>query len=187
MVTKLFFRVGSSPFPRKVSNSHHVDTSKLLYYLCKDNIHEFYDSHSDRQGIAVLAFEVESSSVSIESLHQRYQKLHPRLIPDIYKDGVKIYNTDNDGEVRKVLEVYAFYNGQSDEEADLGTKLRFVQVESKKERDTDKELQKDTLKPPCILPGLEAVPAEFDNTCMAAYCDHWVSNGEFISSSTFIF
>lgn len=121
------------------------------------NIQKFYETHSDRQGIAVLAFEVTSGSIDI--IYKRYMEMHPKLVTP---QGVQTYS---DG--TKVLEVYAYYQGDvRASEADVGTTLRFVQ---RGEADGNS-------KTPFILPGLEPVDAVFDPSSQAAYCDHWVSN-----------
>jgi 4-hydroxyphenylpyruvate dioxygenase-like putative hemolysin len=123
-------------------------------------IEEFYEEHSDRQGIAVLAFQVTGGE--IDSLHQNYQALHPDLLTEDCHAGVITYAED--GIVTKVLEVYSYYKNEKGGEVDKGTRLRFVQrmgVES------DEGL---------ILPGFVPVEATFDKSCMPAYCDHWVSN-----------
>jgi len=120
------------------------------------NIQRFFDSHSNRQGIAVLSFEVTSGS--IDNLYQRYVKMHPKLVTS---QGIQTYE---DG--TKVLEVYAYYQGDVRiSEADCGTVLRFVEKG---------EAGGNSI--PCILPGLEPVEAVFDPSSQAAYCDHWVSN-----------
>jgi len=68
----------------------------------------------------------------------------------------------------KVLEVYAYYKGDSsDSEVDTGTVLRFVEAVGENDEGGA-----------CLLPGLEPLAAEFDEQSQAAYCDHWVSNGE---------
>ena len=118
------------------------------------NLKRFYKAHSNRQGIAVLAF----TTSSIGTIYSRYQDLHPKLVTpqsmQSYEDGTR------------VLEVYAYYQGEiRSSEADIGTVLRFVQKDS---------VGDDTM--PCLLPGLEPVEATFDPSAQAAYCDHWVSN-----------
>ena len=91
-------------------------------------------------------------------VHDRYKKLHPKLIHSFHEYGET-----------KVLEVFAYYNSEKsikgEKQADDGTILRFI--ESKK-----------SSSPPsfCSLPGLASLDASFDSSCQAAYCDHWVSN-----------
>ena len=62
-------------------------------------VRRFYKAHSNRPGIAALAFEVTSGN--IEAIHNNYTKLHPSLLPagamSSYKDG--------SGTVTRVLEV----------------------------------------------------------------------------------
>ena len=120
------------------------------------NVQRFFDSHLNRQGIAVLAFEVTSGS--IDTIYKRYMEMHPKLVTP---QGIQTYE---DG--TKVVEVYAYYQGDVREsDADCGTVLRFVQKGNA-----------DGNSMPCILPGLEPVDAVFDPSSQAAYCDHWVSN-----------
>ena len=120
------------------------------------NVQRFFDSHSNRQGIAVLAFEVTSGS--IDTIYNRYMEMHPKLVTP---KAIETYEDDT-----KVLEVYAYYQGDVREsDADCGTILRFVQKGNS-----------DGNSMSCILPGLEPVDAVFDPSSQAAYCDHWVSN-----------
>lgn len=122
-----------------------------LQFFTTANLDRFYECHSNRQGIAVLAFDVES----VDAIHSNYKALHPKLIW-----------ARNDYDSTKILEVFAYYSNSNDEgikEADRGTILRFV------ERDhTDNTTS--------VLPGLIPVNAVFDQPSQPAYCDHWVSN-----------
>ena len=62
--------------------------------------------------------------------------------------------------------VYAYYKGDNaDSAVDKGTVLRFVEPLVTNQPNF------------CIVPGLIPVDATFDDSCLAAYCDHWVSNG----------
>ena len=127
--------------------------------LCLENLHRFYKAHDDRQGVAVLAFEVDN----LDGIQQRYHQLHPQLIVhdmEEYDDGVRI------------MEVFAYYDATPDgseptntKRADSGTVLRFLE-----RTDCLTETQ-------CSLPGLSYIAAEFNDDAQAAYCDHWVSNG----------
>merc|ERR1740136_176256 len=167
-------------------------------------IKQFYNLHSDRQGIASLAFEI--SSGTIEAVHARYTQFHPQLLTDECRDGVIEYHTaptnatatatgdgdDDDDEnggttttVTKVLEVFAYYRGEKGGEADHGTRLRFVQTVPGSgtggevgdgNGDNDGDNDNDGEGRFCALPGLEPVHAVFDSTCLPAYFDHWVSN-----------
>jgi 4-hydroxyphenylpyruvate dioxygenase-like putative hemolysin len=118
-----------------------------VYSLFTAHVSRFYKCHASRQGIAVLAFDVES----VDMIHVQYILLHPTLVVS----GPHDYDT------AKVLEVFAYYDKEK-KEADEGTILRFV------EKVPGKEL--------CVLPGLVPVHAAFDQPSLAAYCDHWVSN-----------
>lgn len=133
-----------------------ADSTNAYYHFDAANLHNFFDAHSGRQGIAVLAFEVTTGS--IETIRDRYKKKHPKLMRE---GGLREYE---DG--TKILEVCAYYEGDILlSEADVGTVLRFVQRGNGSRQSSS-----------CILPGLEAVDAEFDAASKPAYCDHWVSN-----------
>jgi len=133
-----------------VDEYQHFDSSE---------IQRFYKEHRDRQGIAVLAFQINDGD--IDSLFQKYQATNPKLIAENCKSGAITY--EDDGVFTKVLEVYSYYKNEKGGEVDMGTKLRFVQ-------------KVNAPKSGLILPGLVPVEAEFDSTAMPAYCDHWVSN-----------
>ena len=86
------------------------------------------------------------------------------------------------------MEVYSYYKGEKGgDDVDKGTKLRFIQYchnnndisGSGKNHDKDKDDDKKENSFIC-LPGIIPVDATFDQTCMEAYCDHWVSNGKYI-------
>jgi len=141
-------------------HDQHEGANKNGYrHFDSTQIDQFYDQHAGRQGIAVLGFQITDGD--IDSLHERYKALHPKLITKDCEGGAVMYNED-DG-VTKVLEVYSYYKNEKGGEVDEGTKLRFVQRINK---------SGDGL----ILPGFVPVEATFDKTCMSAYCDHWVSN-----------
>ena len=125
-----------------------------------DNIDRFFKSHANRQGIAVLAFEVGTGC--LQKIYERYRDLHPRLLVDKYQRDVRSYPPEAD-----VLEAFAYYEGeQNSSSADEGTVLRFIEAKY-----SDDEL--------CKLPGIIPMPAKFHQSCSTAYFDHWVSNGEF--------
>ena len=93
----------------------------------------------------------------------------------------------------KVLEVFAYYRGEKGGEADHGTRLRFVQTVPGSgtggevgdgNGDNDGDNDNDGEGRFCALPGLEPVHAVFDSTCLPAYFDHWVSNGEPFSGAS---
>mmetsp|Transcript_11403 Transcript_11403/g.21044 ORF Transcript_11403/g.21044 Transcript_11403/m.21044 type:complete len:703 (-) Transcript_11403:90-2198(-) len=129
---------------------HHFDAS---------NVDKFYNAHSKRQGIAVLAFEVGPDC--LDQIFRRYSELHPNLLPSEYKQGVKVYENE-----ANVFEVFAYYKGeQTVSIADQGTKLRFVEPVNSKSGSNGR----------CKLPGIISLPAEF-HSCHPAYFDHWVSN-----------
>ena len=124
------------------------------------NIDRFYRAHSNRQGIAVLAFEVGPGC--LQQIYLRYKTLHPQLIVEKYVEEVQSY----EGEA-SILEVYAYYTGdKSISPADEGTILRFMETDT---------FCNDAL---CKLPGIVSTPAKFHLSCASAYFDHWVSNGK---------
>ena len=131
----------------------------LIYLSSAANVDRFFKAHVNRQGIAVLAFEVGSGC--IQAIYERYHDLHPQLLVDKYREGVKSYDSDVD-----ILEVFAYYKGEKGTSpADEGTILRFIET---------KGLRNSV----CKLPGIKSVPAKFHPSCSSAYFDHWVSNGK---------
>jgi len=135
------------------------------------NMKRYFNNHSERQGIAVLAFEVVEeggSGGSIDDIYQNYKKSHPALL-----DGntIQTYSTSDDGSVTKVLEVFSYYQpNQNSNAADRGTVLRFIQH-------THTTSSSPPMNASPQLPGMTFHPATFDsNSPQPAYCDHWVSN-----------
>jgi hypothetical protein len=129
----------------------------------KEYLHQFYQCHSDRQGIAVMGFDASN----VETIHERYQTLHPDLIHS-YREYPQAQGT-----TIKMLQVFSYYEGNDDngentgqKQPDRGTMLRFV------EKDNDA----DSTDSFYVLPGLTEVESTFDTTSRPAYCDHWVSN-----------
>jgi hypothetical protein len=168
-----------------------------------ENIQQFYNCHANRQGIAVLSFSITTSnnnnddddddddneSSCIQDLYQRYLELHPKLIVQEYSDGPKSYYNEEDDDkgdenvICKVFEVYSYYKGDKGGDVDYGTRLRFIQhFDANKSDDDDDDDDDDgeyTVNSSLYhcLPGIQPIDATFDDTCMSAYCDHWVSNG----------
>lgn len=123
-------------------------------FISSANIHRFYKHQANRQGIAVLGFNVND----VKLIQKRYEAKHPNLIHSFhsYEDA-------------QVLEVFAYYDhgensNNEQQNADAGTLLRFIES-----KDSNAET-------PCRLPGIGRVDATFDESSQAAYCDHWVSN-----------
>jgi len=120
------------------------------------NISRFYDSNSQKAGVAVLGFEVPNKG-GVKSIMDSYQKKHPNLLPKSYhctygqgKDSVSIG------------EVFAYYTkDKKASDADKGTVIRFIERENKKNH---------------LLPGLSPCDANFPVKSFRTYCDHWVSN-----------
>jgi hypothetical protein len=139
-----------------VQENENVD-EKYLHFDAA-NIKRFFNAHVNRQGIAVLAFEVGSGC--LQDIYRRYHDLHPQLLVDRYKEGIKSYDTEAD-----VVEVFAYYKGEKGISLpDEGTILRFM------------ETKKSSQDKVCKLPGILSVPAKFHASCSSAYFDHWVSN-----------
>jgi hypothetical protein len=120
-------------------------------------------SHDGRQGIGVLAFSVKN----VKAIRDRYMMYHPALI-DSY---VEIPENN-----LAVLEVFAYYKYEQGREmpchtrvADMGTVLRFVDFCLTPDGSNQTSLS-------CTRLGMTACTALFDDSSMAAFCDHWVSN-----------
>eukprot|EP00659_Diplonema_papillatum_P002813 gene2813-4401_t len=140
---------------------------------------KFFKQHADRQGVAVLGFEVDVGT--IDGIFKRYQNLHPLLLAS---ESVNEYNDIRNvkkGSKMQVLDfgsfkcfdVYAYYKpqrGSGPKEADSGTVIRFS------ERSGIFAHSPGWANPQGVLPGFADVPATFDGTSIAAYNDHWVSN-----------
>lgn len=154
----------------KSAEPHSSYTDQFAHFD-KSNMKRYFSNHSDRQGIAVLAFEVVKeggSGGSIDDIYQNYNKSHPALL-----DGntIQTYSTSDDGSVTKVLEVFSYYQpNQNSNAADRGTVLRFIQH-------THATSSSPPMNTSPRLPGMTFHPATFDcNSPQPAYCDHWVSN-----------
>jgi len=159
------------------NTKNNVDGDKTYHHFDAENIRLFYKSHSDRQGIALLAFQITSGN--IEDLHDKYKQMHPKLLPKDYENSVLTYYESGEGTTMKILEVYSYYKNEKGGDVDQGTKLRFVQRVEKsiKNDDYDVKVDEENIGRDHVpLPGLRPVDATYDETCMAAYCDHWVSN-----------
>jgi hypothetical protein len=152
---------------------HHPDTtpsssSSLYAHFLLKNSQEFYKHNSNRQGFAVMGFEVTHGD--IQDIYKRYKILHPTLLVEEYMHGPWIYNNSSTY-TTKVLEVYAYYQNEKGGTVDTKTRLRFIQHD-----DLDDTCMNSGPLRPLPLPGLQTIHATFDPTCMPAYCDHWVSN-----------
>ena len=140
-------------------------------------VRQFFASHNDRQCIGVLGFEVECGE--LEGILERYKKLHPKLLlsTDLktYSDTRRIgsgAHTQHTLEIGRMsmLEVYAYYQADTESDADKGTVLRFV------ERQGSFATSPGFANPEGVLPGLRDAAPRFDGTSIPAYSDHWVSN-----------
>lgn len=175
------YLITSASSPRNMDSTSKIkemhSPTSTYDVLHADNVHKFYNAHTQHQGVGVLAFLVENAN----SIYQRYQKFHPNLIAAKYPSRNKAI---------QVLEVYAFYKDDNHvacqhavesqqktqdtqqttaKQADTGTILRFIEWDQTQEG-SDHTFIHDIL-------GLKKVNASFvDRTSQAAYCDHWVSN-----------
>mmetsp|Transcript_23147 Transcript_23147/g.52024 ORF Transcript_23147/g.52024 Transcript_23147/m.52024 type:complete len:689 (-) Transcript_23147:184-2250(-) len=145
----------------------------LFPHFDRELVRTMLDQHGGRQVIGVLGFEV---AEGIEEIVRRYGEKHPKLMVHEglreWKD-VRRFCIGGREEVRelgslRMFEVYAYY--KEEEEADKGTRLRFV------ERRGNYARAEGFSNPLGVLPGLEDVNAKFDGTSIASYSDHWVSN-----------
>eukprot|EP00697_Spironema_sp_BW2_P011660 gnl/Spiro4/27414_TR13648_c0_g1_i1.p1 gnl/Spiro4/27414_TR13648_c0_g1~~gnl/Spiro4/27414_TR13648_c0_g1_i1.p1 ORF type:complete len:408 (+),score=140.99 gnl/Spiro4/27414_TR13648_c0_g1_i1:27-1226(+) len=137
----------------------------------RDNLTQFFGEHSDRDGIAVLGFEVSN----VDEILERYRAKHPKLLKTpqsfLYVDSRTVtqgttINMLELGRMR-IGEVFAYYKG---DEADRGTVIRFV------ERSGECGARQTFSNPEGVLPGLLDVNPRFDGTTVPSYSDHWVSN-----------
>jgi hypothetical protein len=137
--------------------------NNFYHHFAPSNITRFYQAHSDRQGIAVLAFEV--GHQCLEGIFRRYAEKHPELVPKEFKNGPVEYNNE-----ARILEVFAYYKGERGmSPADEGTMLRFI------EPIIVKDMESSAANNTCKLPGIVPVDASFSH-CHPAFFDHWVSN-----------
>ena len=122
-------------------------------------------------------------------MYQRYLTLHPKLLVGDYVNGVQSYKNEDDGSstiVCKILEVYSYYQNDKGGDVDKGTKLRFIQRIDLNSGDGsgsgsgDGDIIRNGDNHYHSLPGILPIDATFDETCMSAYCDHWVSNGKYL-------
>jgi len=135
-------------------------------HLAAHHLDRFFERKLNRQGVAVLGFEVEAGRNVLETIAERYARRHPRLL---VRTGASQILEHGDG--TRVLDVFAYYQApggaetSASKEADVATLLRFV----------ERPRGVSALPP---LPGLELVDAVFpcDSAGCAAYADHWVSN-----------
>jgi len=132
-------------------------TDNFYHHFAASNITRFYQAHSNRQGIAVMAFEV--GHQCLEGIFHRYDEKHPELVPKEFKNGPVEYDTE-----ARTFEVFAYYKGEMGmSPADEGTMLRFIEPIKSNATNT------------CKLPGIVPVKASFSQ-CHPAFFDHWVSN-----------
>jgi hypothetical protein len=145
-----------------LNKKHHSEDS--MHHFDAQRVQDYLAAHQNRQGIAVLAFQVDD----LHSILDRYRKLHPKLVADH-----SIYENIDGKTKTQVLEVYAYYKehdgGSSPEQRtpDTGTILRFVQV-SRDDGDDNDHVDSDSINN-VPLPGLIPVAAEFEASSMPAY------------------
>jgi hypothetical protein len=129
---------------------------KAYDHFNASHLTRFADAHGGKQGIAVLSFELGTGG--LDTIYSRYKRVHPKLIA-----SGEIMDYPEDG--FRVLEVFAYYKGDKQvTDADSGTIIRFLEIDRSKNVDN------------LVLPGFSREKAEYDSTCLPAYCDHWVSN-----------
>jgi hypothetical protein len=143
--------------------------SKKYHHFDPSNIQRFYQAHSDRQGIAVLAFQV--GNQCLDGIFHRYAEMHPKLLPNEFKNGPVEYKDE-----ARVLEVFAYYKGEAGtSQADEGTVLRFMEPIHTEEFESSNNDKRKSSSTSCKLPGIVPVVASFSHG-HPAYFDHWVSN-----------
>ena len=163
------------------------------------NIRRFFQSHSNRQGFAVLGFHVND----IDLIRHRYETFHPNLIhhyaeyvyPD-KSDGSVVGNDGDAPSVVKILEVFAYYaddghtadqahamNEAKEEKDQHVDDVNVVVGGDSRKVDVGTVLRFVERTSPSVsksdgfcLPGFIPIEAKFDETSQPAYCDHWVSN-----------
>jgi hypothetical protein len=142
---------------------------KKYHHFDPSNIQRFYQAHSDRQGIAVLAFEV--GNQCLDGIFHRYTEMHPKLLPNEFMNGPVEYKDE-----ARVLEVFAYYKGEAGaSQADEGTMLRFMEPIHTEEFESSNNDKRKKSSTSCKLPGIVPVDASFSHG-HPAYFDHWVSN-----------
>ena len=153
------------PPPTLTTRALLQETTEVYQHFDLEHIDRYFDAHNGRQGVGVLAFEVEHGGV--DKIMAAYSTKHPALLVTSEKGG----NPDwGKGLIQyqhgKVIEVYAYYladekTKKNTNQPDKGTILRFSE-----EHGGDK-----------LLPGLLNVDHTFaTDTAVPAYFDHWVSN-----------
>ena len=158
--------VGGQSFPNGSASKGGVSTGdgvQCFHHFAASAVQRFYGCHAQRQGIAVLSFEVHPGDAN--RILERYRVMHPKLLP--YSDALHDY----DG--TRVLDVYAYYLGEVRvSDADKGTVLRFI------ERPRPGQIDDGELPAAVVLPGLQPTAFSYGHASLdfPAFCDHWVSN-----------
>ncbi|KAJ1482295.1 hypothetical protein T484DRAFT_1804189 [Baffinella frigidus] len=135
-------------------------------------VERFKASHSQRQCVGVLGFEVALGA--LDAILERYRTHHPALLlrnePSTYSDSRTIggrggkARTVELGRMR-VLEVFAYYIDDAAAAPDHGTVLRFVERTGTFVERTGKFARAPGFaNPEGVLPGLHDVDAHFDGS-----------------------
>ena len=81
---------------------------ETLDHFANQHIERFLSVHDSKPGVAVLAFETTKCG-GLETVHAAYMAKHPALL---LGDGPLIYEQTDGGGRRRVLEVFAYYEGK---------------------------------------------------------------------------
>ena len=141
-----------------IDKDRDANTSDSVFHFDADRVRKFLVSHNQRQGVAVLSFNLEN----LEEVFLKYKQLHPKLVSH-YEEFAEGNGTESC--TVKVLEVFAFYKAHSvseDRNPDQGTVLRFMETPH----------ARSARYPPGLVPQETTFPKK----AMPAYSDHWVSN-----------
>ena len=129
-------------------------TAPAFPHFTAARLEQYFHSHHQRQGFAVLSFRAPKGGV--KKIHNQYQKLFPTqlLSPNVTTFGRGAHQLT-------MTEVYAYrlpdFSGP-----DHGTVIRYIERSGSYSK--------------TVLPGLDAVTAEFGGFGTPCYSDHWVSN-----------
>jgi len=143
---------------KKGHSSH--SAAAIPHHFRAREIDRFFNAHANKPGVAALGFEVTVEG-TLEKILKQYKKLHPALLTDPSGTPHKYPVAEGGGSVL-VGEVFAYYSKHDHTKPDLGTCIRFFEIQGEAES--------------ALLPGLCPVKAEYPVTNHPAYYDHWVSN-----------
>lgn len=95
----------------RTNPKYHTAVEDHYPFFDETNLQRFYNQHAQRQGVAVLAFNVDN----IKEIEDKYIRLHPKLLFRRFS------------RTEEILEVFAYYKADG-VTADTGTVLRFIQT-----------------------------------------------------------